>query len=305
MDGSIQWATLLHSNRSGDFILSFLEHVADIPSPALRSQALAFAMGYLSHIATDIALNPCINILANAYHPKEIPGIFAPLGTHFYVELCLDEYIAATYFEHDYYQWLKQPWEGYVEPVAHHMLTPTMLTAQTLDLLTIAAEATYGLTEEQSKRFRLDYLAGLQRLRLYLAGRGSFRRLVLNTRLRKRTGDPIIATIAAHQHKPGRVTFEEALSYAIRLSEHLCRRAISYYASLRNTNASSQERHQRRVALRSDLRNWDLNTGYTLEVSFDQEVTVRFLHNWIHFAQLWESETPLPLNAWEASPNSH
>lgn len=305
MDGSIQWAMLLHSNRSGDFLLSFLEHVADIPSPALRSQALAFAMGYLSHIATDIALNPCINILANAYHSKEIPGIFAPLGTHFYVELCLDEYIAATYFEHDYYQWIKQPWEGYVEPVASHMVTPTTLTAQTLDLLTTAAETTYGLTEKQSQRFHLDYLAGLQRLRLYLAGRGSFRQFVFNTRLRKRDGDPIIATIAAHQHQPGRVTFEEAINYAIRLSEHLCRRAISYYASLRNTSATSLERHRRRVALRNDLRNWDLNTGYTLEVSFDQEVTVRFLHNWIHFAQLWENETPMLLNSWEASPNSH
>src|SRR5215813_6685879 len=67
------WAELLHNNRSGDVLLTFLEIIADIPSPALRSQALAFSMGYLSHIATDIALNPYINALAAAYDRSEVP----------------------------------------------------------------------------------------------------------------------------------------------------------------------------------------------------------------------------------------
>jgi hypothetical protein len=288
----LQWATLLHTNRSGDLLLALLELIAVIPSPALRSQALAFAMGYLSHIATDIALTPCINALANAYRPKDIPGMFAPLGPHFYVELCLDEYIAATYFQHQLYGWLRQPWGGYIEPVAQELDAPTTFSAQVLDLLWAAAETTYGLSEEQSHLFRAAHLAGLERLRLYLAGRGTFRWLTLNAHLRKRTGDPIIATIGAHQHRHGIVTFERVIAYAIRLSERLCRRAISYYASLRNTQATANERNQRRTALCDDLRNWDLSTGYTLEVSFEQEVTLRFLHNWIYFAELWNSEPP-------------
>jgi hypothetical protein len=288
----MQWETLLHTNRSGDLLLALLELIAVIPSPALRSQALAFAMGYLSHLATDIALIPCINALASAYQPKDIPGLFSPLGMPFYVELCLDEYVAATYFEHNLYGWLRQPWGGYIEPVARDLHTPTTFTTQVINLLSAAAEATYRLSEEQSNLFRAAYLAGLERLRLYLAGRGTFRWLALNARLRRRTGDPVIATIGVHQHTRGMVTFEEAIAYAIRLSERLCRRAISYYASLRNTQATASERNQRRLALRDDLRNWDLSTGYTLEVSFEQEVTLRFLHNWIHFAELWNSEPP-------------
>jgi zinc dependent phospholipase C len=287
-----QWAKLLHTNRSGDLLLALLELIAVIPSPALRSQALAFAMGYLSHIATDIALAPCINALANAYQAKDIPGLFVPLGTHFYVELCLDEYVAEAYFAQNRYGWVRQPWGGYIEPVAQALDAPTTFTAQVLDLLSAAAEVTYGLSEEQSKLFRAAHLAGLERLRLYLAGRGTFRWLTLNARLRKRVGDPVIATIGVHQHMRGIVTFERVTAYAIRLSERLCRRAISYYASLRNTQATASERNQRRVALRDDLRNWDLSTGYTLEVSFEQEITLRFLHNWIHFAELWNSEPP-------------
>ncbi len=287
-NGSIDWAMLLHTNRSGDFLLAFLEHIADIPAPALRSQALAFTMGYLSHIATDIALNPWINTLAGAYAANDIAGLFAPLDAYAYVELCLDEYIATTYFDHPLHTWFNQPWVGYIEPTIRNLTATGTLTTPLLDLLTSAAATTYGLTEEQGNLFRRDSQMGLQRLSLYLAGRGTFRWFTWQARQRQRKNDPVIATIAAQQRKPGVVTVEDAMTYAIRLSERLCRHAIRYYASLRNTSASASERNQRRAALQNDLLNWDLNTGYTVDVTFDQQVTVRFLHNWIYFAELWD-----------------
>jgi hypothetical protein len=284
------WADLLHFNRSGDILLTFLELIALIPSPALRSQALAFAMGYLSHIATDIALNPCINVLASAYNSRDIPGIFAPLGIHFYVDLCLDEYVASTYFNRPLYRWTRQPWGQYIEPVAVGCAIPGTLSAQVLHLLADAAGTTYALTEEQSQNFHHDYLDGLQRLRDYLAGRGTFRLLTFMALRRRRKDDPVIATIAEDSHEPGTLDFEKVIAYAIRLSEHLCRRAIAYYAALRNTSATAGERNQRRAALREDLRNWNLDSGYAMDVTFDEEVTLHLLHNWVHFARLWENE---------------
>jgi len=286
----VPWADLLHFNRSGDVLLAFLEHTAHIPSPALRSQALAFAMGYLSHIATDIALNPCINALAGAYHSNDLPGMFVPLDMHFYVELCLDEYIAYTYFDRPLYNWIHQPWDQYIEPVALACADPSSLSAQVLDLLTDAAEVIYGLTEEQSKNFRQDYQVGLQRLRSYLAGSGVFRFLTFNVLARRRRGDPIIARIAEDLHDPATLNFEQAITYAIHLSEHLCRRAIAYYAALRNTTATASERSRRRSALCEDLRNWNLDTGYAMDITFDEQVTIRLIHNWVHFARLWENE---------------
>ena len=286
----VPWADLLHFNRSGDVLLAFLEHTAHIPSPALRSQALAFAMGYLSHIATDIALNPCINALAGAYHSNDLPGMFVPLGMHFYVELCLDEYIAYTYFDRPLYNWIHQPWDQYIEPVALACADPSSLSSQVLDLFTDAAEEIYVLTEEQSKNFRQDYQVGLQRLRSYLAGSGVFRFLTFNVLARRRRGDPIIARIAEDPHDPATLNFEQAITYAIHLSEHLCRRAIAYYAALRNTTATASERSRRRSALCEDLRNWNLDTGYTMDITFDEQVTIHLIHNWVHFARLWENE---------------
>ena len=287
-DNNAQWADLLHFNRTGDVLLAFLEHIAQIPSPALRSQALAFAMGYLSHIATDIAINPCINALAATHSQEKRAGAFTPLGIHFYAELCLDEYIARKYFHRPLYEWLNQPWGQYIEPAAKSVATPNSLTVQVLDQFVLAAEITYGFTAEQKQAFRQHSLGGLRQLRSYLAGHGIFLPYVINVLARKTKDDSIIACIENTQAEAGTITFENAVGYAVRLSEHLCRRAISYYASLRNASANASERSQRRAMLCNDLRNWNLDTGYAWDVTFDQEVTVRALHNWIHFAHLWE-----------------
>ncbi len=284
---NVPWASLFHVNRSGDLLRTFLEHTADIPSPALRSQALAFAMGYVSHMATDIALNPWINVLASAY-PRT--RTIASLDIHSYILLCLDEYAAEHYFYHPRYAWTGQPWGQYVEPAAQHILNGKTLSAQVLSLFTAAAETTYELTEVQRAALQADQLAGLRRLRYYLAGRGKFRFLTFSAQKRKHRDDPISTTIAANTPERGRVTYEETLGYAMRLSEHLCRRAISYYASLRNKQATAVERNTRRAALIEDLRNWNLDTGYTLDVTFDQEVTLHLIHNWIQFARFWEGD---------------
>ncbi len=285
------WADLLHNKRSGDVLLTFLEFIADVPSPALRSQALAFAMGYLSHIATDIALNPYINALAAAYDRGEVPGmgVFNRLGVHFFVELCLDEYNASVYFHRPLYVWTNQPWWQYIEPAAQSITTGAMLSARVLDLLATAAEAIYGLSEEQAKTFHLDHLAGLRGLRRYLAGRGSYRFLIWRLLSRPRAGNPVTATITTGHDGEG--SFHEVLAYAIRLSERFCRRAMSYYAALRNVNAGANERSGKRAILRDDLRNWRLDSGYAADVSFDQDVTLHLLHNWAHFAELWEPDT--------------
>lgn len=288
---STRWADLLHYNLSGDVLLTFLELIANVPSPALRSQALAFAMGYLSHLAADIALNPYINALAAAYDRSEVPGMRVVNGMHFYVELCLDEYIANVYFKRPLYTWTNQPWWQYIEPAARGIVTGSMLSARVLDLLAAAAEATYGLSEEQTKTFHSDYLIGLAGLRRYLAGRGSFRSLIWRILARRRKGDPIIASIAAETREEGTLTFEEVLVFAIRLSERFCRRAIAYYAALRNAKASGIERSQRRTILREDLRNWRLDSGYAVDVTFDQDITLHLLHNWAYFGELWESGT--------------
>ena len=65
---------------------------------------------------------------------------------------------------------------------------------------------------------------------------------------------------------------------------------MDYYIALRQSNATANDRKQLRAALRNDLRNWDLQTGYNVDVLFDQEITLNFLHNWLYFTELWNME---------------
>src|SRR6266700_1272684 len=240
---------------------------------------------------SSIQLTANNNALAAAYDRGEVPGmgVFNRLGVHFFVELCLDEYNASVYFHRPLYVWTNQPWWQYIEPAAQSITTGAMLSARVLDLLAAAAEAIYGLSEEQAKTFHLDHLAGLQGLRRYLAGRGSYRFLIWRLLSRPRAGNPVTATITAGHDGEG--SFHEVLAYAIRLSERFCRRAMSYYAALRNVNAGANERSGKRAILRDDLRNWRLDSGYAADVTLDQDVTLHLLHNWAHFAELWEPDT--------------
>jgi hypothetical protein len=275
----LQWSDLFHTSHSGDLVIMFLEQVALVPSPALRSQALAFALGYVSHLATDLAFNPWIDKLAARLLPRRA-------SAHFLLTLLLDEYLAATYFDHPRYSLFHQPWGEYIEPAARSLSQPDAPAAQMLQLLAGAAEV-YHLGEEQIEALPHDFLQALQGLRNFLAGRGKARWLVPLAGPRKGQQNLLSKFLEA---QPGDEdeeipSLEQVLGYAARLSEHLCRRAISYYAALRNPNAEASERSSRRITLHSDLRNWNLFTGYATETTDDQT-----LHNWSYFADFWEQD---------------
>ncbi len=274
------WSELFHSSHTGDLLITFLEQVALVPSPALRSQALAFALGYTSHIAADIALNPWIDALV-----AQLPARRQP-GAHVAIEMRLDEYLATSYFEHPRYSLWRQPWGDYIEPAARDLCRADTLVAQLLKLLASAVEI-YGLDEADNDAFAQTFQDSLRALRHFLAGRGRGRLLTLNAARRGVQDDLIAAVLADPQSDEVIIALDKVLHYAERLSTHLCRRAINYYTVLRRPAAEASERSSQRTALRKDLRNWDLHTGYSTD---DQPP----LHNWQHFADLWEAPISVP-----------
>lgn len=277
----LQWSDLFHTSHSGDLPIMFLEQVALVPSPALRSQALAFALGYLSHIASDLALNPWIDKLAPRLFPHRA-------SARFLLELRMDESLATTYFDHPRYSLFHQPWDAYIEPAARSLSRTDAPAAQILRLFASAAEI-YRLGEEQTEALPHDFLQALQGLRNFLAGRGQARWLVRIAGPKKESRNLMSTFLEGLPGSEEIVPLEQVLSYAERLSEHLCRRAISYYTALRNPNAEASERSSRRATLRSDLRNWNLFTGYATPETADEQTSTA-LHNWSYFADFWEKD---------------
>jgi hypothetical protein len=273
-----QWSELFHTSRSGEILISFLEQLALVPSPALRTQALAFALGYVSHIAADIALNPWLRVIGT--HLQAHRG----LGPRFWAALRLDEFLATSYFEHTRYSLVHQPWSGYIEPAARNLSQTGTLAAQILQLLTIAAEI-YELGEEQTEALPQDFLAGLRGMRNFLAGRGRACLLPWQTAQSDTKQDILSRILANTQNNSEILALSTMLSYAIRLSLRFCRRSIDYYTVLRNPNAEASERSSRRAALVSDLRNWNLYTGESAD-----DISGSKIHNWEYFADLWEPD---------------
>jgi hypothetical protein len=283
----IQWSELFHRLHSGEVLMAFLEQVALVPSPALRSQALAFLLGYVSHIATDLALNPWIATLAARLPASRMPG------PHALVELRLDEYLAEIYFAHPRYSLFTQPWAAYIDPVARDLDQPGSLISQLLQLLTNALEV-YALDEEQLRRFPQDFREGLAGLRSFLAGHGWSRQLALRAARRKEQPDVVSRVLADPSNQEIGVSLEQVLGYGERLSIHLCRQAINYYTALRDPHAEASERSSRRAELLKDLQNWDLHTGYSTTNDAPS------LHNWEHFASLWDQTDEQPEQRFQA-----
>lgn len=281
----VLWSELFHHARSGELLIFFLEQIALVPAPALRSQALAFMLGYLSHIATDIALNPWINMLATRLSTSRVRG------PHYSFELLLDEYLASTYFAQPRYSLLGQPWEGYITPAVRNLSQPGTPSIQLLHLFATSAIEIYQLPESQVETFPTDFLAGLQGLRHFLAGQGQARWLTLKAWWKPVQPETIHPLMNGSLGDTDTLTLEQVLGYATRLSVHLCRQAISYYTALRNTSIEASERGARRAALVNDLRNWDLHTGKT-DAHDPGTSSSLALHNWIHFSNLWENKTP-------------
>jgi len=282
------WSNLFHRSHSGEILITFLEQVALVPSPALRSQALAFALGYVSHIATDIALNPWINTLAERMPTRRAPA------AQLFIEARLDEYQATTFFEHPRYHFLHQPWGAYIEPVAHNLRRGGTLELQILQLLAAATEI-YQLDEVQTANLPADFLVGLQNIQHLLAGRGWARWQTLRAP-RQQNQEAVLEKMLAETRNDGAIIpLENVMAYAERLSTLLCKRAIHYYTALRNPNTEASERSSRRAALVNDLRNWDLATGYAVD---EGTPGAEKLHNWVHFADLWEQtgEEQVPLS---------
>lgn len=278
----LQWSDLFHTSHSGDLLIMFLEQVALIPSPALRSQALAFALGYISHIASDLALNPWIDKLAPRLFPHRA-------SANFLLELRLDEHLATTYFDHPRYSLFYQPWGEYIEPAARSLSRPDAPAAPILQLLASAAEV-YRLSEEQTETLPYDFLQALQGLRHFLAGRGKARWLVQIAGQKRGDEDLLQQMLEGRLGDEETIPLEHILGYATRLSEHLCRRAISYYTALRNPNAEASERSSRRTILHNDLRNWHLFTGEVAPTAADDQHPTP-LHNWNYFIDFWKQDT--------------
>lgn len=287
--GKSPWADLLHYNQSGDFLIEFMRLAAQSHSPELQERALAYALGYVTHIAGDIIVHPLVNSFAGAFHQQTDPAAFFSLGMHFWVEICQDAWTAKRFFARDFPRWGQQQWGAYLHDALRE-LTTTFEGESLLGLLQSAAHAVYGLSDDAVRSFGDEYRAGLVAMRKYLSGTGYYRLLYAALRMTPRLEERFASYAgAADASTQGfDLTFDRVVSFAEHVAAHLCALTLEYFESLlQPAPTEGQAIHYAR--LRADLKNWDLDTGHFLEIlpgAANQRTRVALRHSWPHFAEL-------------------
>ena len=95
-----------HHKKTGVLVANMLDEAKNVKEPKDKKAILAFILGYISHIATDIIAHPYINNFAGDYYKQKIDpvwtfknrifGINIPVQMHMFSEVHQDGYIAKT-----------------------------------------------------------------------------------------------------------------------------------------------------------------------------------------------------------------
>lgn len=287
--GKSPWADLLHYNWSGDFLIEVMRLAARSRSPELQQRALAYAMGYVTHIIGDIIVHPFVNSFAGAYHEQTDPTQFFSLGMHFWVEMCQDAWTAKRFFARDVSRGGQQPWGAYLRGALQD-LTTTFEGESLLGLLQSAARTVYGLSDDAVLAFGSEYESGLSGMLKFVNGTGYYRLLYAALRMTPRLEERFVSYTASADASSQRfeITYDRVVGFAENVATHLCKLALEYFESLlQQAPKETQDVHYAR--LRADLKNWDLDTGYFMEIVPDaahQRTHIALRHSWPHFASL-------------------
>ena len=91
----ITWGNITHHRKVFELVLAFLDRIKEDSNPVTRDKRRAFALGYISHCATDIVTHPYIfYITGDLYSTDEVRSRKAQ-ENHLRVEYALDSYLIA------------------------------------------------------------------------------------------------------------------------------------------------------------------------------------------------------------------
>lgn len=264
------WADLMHYERTGDLPMRLLESAARLADDAARDVLLAYTLGYVTHVAADIAVHPYVNRVVAANEQEPLSPVLRLVGRHTYFELCMDEVTAQSYFGDHSARLRGAPWHRYLPA------RTTVDTTFTEGFSKIFAEV-YGLDEAERQALVRVYVAGMDQLRAFAAGHGSFRLLFGWLRIGRERRLQLV----------DRQQMNACLHLAVRISVRFCLAALAYYEVLR-VGAPATAIEQARAALRADLCDWDLDTGTAPEPAGAGVPGYR--HCWRYFGEQSEDQ---------------
>jgi hypothetical protein len=262
-------ADLFHYNKSGTFAIKLIDHAKEKKDDESRNTLMAFALGFISHIACDVVCHPYVNTIAGAYWNQLMPFIGKnakgdPVNMHMMTEVHQDSWLASSYFglKSLSSEPLTKSWSGFLEDIFGVTTRPEKTTKLLGDIRSCFKEV-YNM--ELAKE---EPLAD--------AGDVFFNALDIGY---DQAWFPVpdLPSKNLVDYEFGNNSYWWYIEKAFALSKALCKKAIKYY-----------EGEIDRKMLKESLKDWNLDTGYCINVETKKEnnkiesIHIKYEHNWCH-----------------------
>jgi hypothetical protein len=264
-------ADLFHYNRTGEFVLQFLNLARQANNQVVRSRMVAYVLGHISHIVADIIIHPFINLFSGDYHHQVTPDF------HRRIEVEMDSWVARDYFRR---------WDIATGPTWNEFLPDTGEVAnRLLESIRIIFGTTYRHFMQQDYivgaygRFHdtiisWGYDTGAHRGSGFWSGLGQMITNVHDT--------PVMEMV---NHPGVNITLTELMDQSANISLDLCADAIQFL-----------EGNIQEDQFRSKLHSYDLDTGFAFDVGMDNNVLeITCYHSWGQFPAATPSNSPEPI----------
>jgi hypothetical protein len=273
--GHSRYADLFHYNKPMEFVLQSVLVSKDIANTSRAGRLLTYTLGHAMHIVTDAIVHPYVNWFARAYRGQAMEDI------HRTVELHQDSWMARVYWKRARVN-DGMKWEHVVPPcyTAHVPLFGgyTQLHGETKDLYEDLAQAvikTYGSPDSNQASLK-KYQAFLKEY-LKDAYENFYDHILMTGYDSAMGGIPSTPQdeLVHHRHLCRTVDYLADLlqQRSVNKSEQVCEAVIA----LANSGCAQNDQD----AFRGKARNWNLDTGYWIDVFVDNDrLHVVWRHTW-------------------------
>lgn len=264
--GVSEWADLFHYNKQAEFVLQLVKYAKQnvTSDKDRRERDIAYALGHTTHILADVNVHPYVNLYAGAYHSQVIADI------HKTSELHQDSWLAQKYYGRSHVD-DGESWTKYVPPCIQIGLPGvggyTQIHGETKDVLRDINTA-FVMTHGKGPGF--TYLKDCYE---------RFYDLVLDEEY-----DKAMLMVPRNPHKS--LVFHDKIKHAVPYYPQLLRnKAVSaaekaceavielYYSGFSDSDLNT---------FRSKVQNWNMDTGYRLEVELKgNNLKIVWKHSWV------------------------
>lgn len=259
--GKSEYADIFHYNKQAEFILQLVIVAKNTKDRARQQRTMSYALGHTTHLAADSVVHPYVNCYAGAYHSQSFKDI------HQISEVHQDSWLAQKYFEKKYID--EEDSLTHYLPDCLQIGWPIAITVVNDKAQEVFSDIVTAFKNTHGRGPDLEYMKDSYE---------TFYDVVINEGYDKALGvipkKPHMSLVHHKMLKIKKVNYTDLLcKEAVEEAEKACQAVITLYDS----ELSEDDKNK----FRSEVKNWNMDTGYWIDVTLeDNKLKIFWRHRW-------------------------